>query len=224
MTNEAAEEEGTAEGRRGFFRLMLGAGIAVAAVALGSFVRFLAYVPPPTSGGKPVAALWPRVKLVNVKSLQLLKPVRFNYPLVDTPNLLVKLGVKAEYGLGPDGDIVAFSDICQHLGCFYGFQPPGSSPSCNPSLKATVPEGYCCCHGSYYDFTRDAKVIGGPAPRPVPRVMMEYDTSTGDIYAVGMAPPTIFGHGPPGTTDPSLVLKYDLEGGQLVTQSTLFSE
>jgi arsenite oxidase small subunit len=224
MTNESTKEkELNKEDRRGFFRLMLGAGIAVALAALASFARFIAYVPPPTTGGKPVATSWPRVKLINAKSLESLKPVRFNYPLVDTPNLLVKLGVKAEYGLGPDGDIVAFSDICQHLGCFYGFQPPGSSPSCNRSYKATVPEGYCCCHGSYYDFTQDAKVIGGPAPRPVPRVIMEYDASTRDIYAVGMAPPTIFGHGPPGTTDPSLVLKYDLEGGEVVTQSTVFS-
>ena len=34
-------------------------------------------------------------------------------------------------------------------------------------------------------------------------------------------PPTIFGHGPPGTTDPTQVMQYDLQGGDLVTQSTV---
>jgi hypothetical protein len=66
-------------------------------------------------------------------------------------------------------------------------------------------------------------VIGGPPPRAVPRVLLEYDEATGDVYAVGMGPPTIFGHGPPGTTDPESVLRYDLEGGEIVTEETVFS-
>jgi hypothetical protein len=33
-----------------------------------------------------------------------------------------------------------------------------------------------------------------------------------------MEPPNIYGHGPAGVTDPAEVLKYDLEGGQLVTE------
>jgi hypothetical protein len=51
--------------------------------------------------------------------------------------------------------------------------------------------------------------------------MLEYDQATGDIYVVGMGPPTIFGHGQPGTSDPAEVLKNNLQGGQIVTQITL---
>jgi arsenite oxidase small subunit len=211
------------ETRRDFLKILLAAGSAFTVAAAASVARFLTYIPPATPGQSAAQLAWPRIKVVNANSLELLKPLRFNYPLVNTPNVLVKLGVKAENGVGPDGDIVAYSIICQHLGCYFGFQAPGSSPPCNSSFQAPVAQGYCCCHGGQYDFTQGAKVIGGPPPRPVPSVQLEYDGDTGDIFAVAMNPPTIFGHGPPGTTDPQSVLSYDLQGGDIVTQNTLFS-
>ena len=164
---------------------------------------------------------WPAVTVTNINQLTKLTPLIFNYPLTNTPNILVKLGVAATGGVGPNGDIVAFSAICQHLGCQYSFIPPGGSPVCNSAYKAAIPMGYCCCHGSQYDFVNGAKVIGGPAPRPVPMVQLQFDSSTGNINAVSMGAPTIFGHGPPGTTDPTQVMQYDLQGGDLVTQSTV---
>jgi len=155
---------------------------------------------------------FPTIKVANVSNLTGGKTVTFNYPLEETPNLLVKLGEKAENGVGPDGDIVAFSQICQHLGCIYGFVVAGASPGCDNTYKASGPVGYCCCHGSAYDLANGAKVLGGPAPRPVPQVMLSYDDSTGDIYATGMSPPTIFGY----HTGSDNVL-YDLQGGTPVS-------
>jgi len=202
--------------RRTFLKLAAAAGGAVTVAALLSTLKAGTFVPPPT-----VVATWPIVTVTNISKLTTLTPLVFYYPLTNTPNYLVKLGVAATGGIGPDNDIVAFSAICQHLGCQYGFLAPGGSPVCNPSYKAVIPMGYCCCHGSQYDFVEGAKVIGGPAPRPVPMVMLQLDTATGDISAVGMQPPTIFGHGPPGTSNASLVMQYDLQGGDLVTQSTV---
>ena len=172
----------------------------------------------PTSAN---AVAWPIVTVANINQLTNLMPIVFNYPLTNTPNILVKLGVSATNGVGPNNDIVAFSSICQHLGCQYSFIPTGGSPVCNAAYKAPLPMGYCCCHGSQYDFVHGAKVLGGPAPRPVPMVQLQFDATTGNINAIGMMPPTIFGHGPPGTTDPALVMQYDLQGGPLVTQSTV---
>lgn len=168
-----------------------------------------------TSGasGAPPAATpdFPVVQVANVKDIQESVPINFYYPLSDQPNMLIKLGVKAEGGVGPDGDIIAFSQICQHLGCLYGFVEEGASPACNSSYKAPGPIGYCCCHGSRYDLTEGAKVIGGPAPRPVPQVILYYDSATGDIWATGITPPTIFGFDT-GSSDVS----QDLVGGTLV--------
>ena len=206
----------TAMERRTFLKLAAAAGGAITIAALFSTLKAGTFVPAPTT-----VAAWPIVTVTNISKLTNLVPIVFYYPLASTPNYLVKLGVAATNGIGPDKDIVAFSAICQHLGCEYGFLAPGASPPCNASYKAAIPMGYCCCHGSQYDFVDGAKVIGGPAPRPVPMVQLQLDTSTGDISAVGMNPPTIFGRGPPGTTNPKLVMQYDLQGGDLVTQSTV---
>jgi arsenite oxidase small subunit len=164
-----------------------------------------------TSTESTSSSAFPRVMIANVSNLVVSKPISFNYPLEETPNILVKLGVKATGGVGPDGDIAAYSVVCQHLGCVVAYIPTGSGPGCNSSLKVPGPEGYCCCHGSSYDLVNGAAVLGGPSPRPLPQVILSVDAS-GDIYAVGMTPPTIFGH----STGSSDVLN-DLKGGTPVS-------
>jgi arsenite oxidase small subunit len=154
---------------------------------------------------------FPRVKVAQLADLSINQPVVFAYPLDNEPNILVKLGQKADGGVGPDGDLVAFSGVCQHLGCIYAFQAPGTSPACNASYRAAGPEGYCCCHGSVFDFLHGAKVLSGPSPMPQPQVLLEVDES-GNIYATGMTPPTIFGHNT-GSND----ISSDLEGGNPVS-------
>jgi arsenite oxidase small subunit len=213
----------TGKNKRNFFKIILAVGGLATLGSIASTLRILGFVPPPTQGASNQTLAWPRIKLVNIAAIDSSKPLRFNYPLVDTPNVLVKVGQKVENGVGPDSDIVAYSDVCQHLGCFYAVLSPSASPPCNSSYTARGWEGYCCCHGGQYDLANGAKVIGGPPPRPVPAVILEYDKNTGDIYAMGMGPPTIFGHGPPGTTDPALVLSNDLEGGEIVTEATVFA-
>jgi arsenite oxidase small subunit len=153
--------------------------------------------------------------VANVNTMTDNQYLTFYYPLDNEPNLIMKLGVPVEYGVGPDSDIVAFSDICQHLGCNPGFVPKGQSPLANPSYVAPEAVMYCPCHGSIYDVTDDAKVIGGPAPYPVPRVILSVDSS-GNIHATGMEPPTIYEHGPAGSTD----VDYDLQGGTLISVSS----
>ena len=154
---------------------------------------------------------FPQLMIANLSDLVESQPVSFNYPLEETPNILVKLGVKAAGGVGPDGDIVAYSVVCQHLGCITAFLPTGSGPACASSYKAPGPEGYCCCHGSIYDLVNGAAVVGGPAPRPLPQVILSIDAS-GNINAIGMTPPTIFGHDT-GSND----ISNDLQGGTPVS-------
>ncbi len=161
-----------------------------------------------TSTSSTTSSPFPKILVGNISDLSAGQTVTFAYPLEETPNILVKLGVQALGGVGPDGDIVAFSQVCQHLGCIYGYVPSGSSPKCDSSYKASGPVGYCCCHGSVYDLSNGAKVVAGPAPRPQPQVTLEFDSATGNIYAIGMGPPTIYGH----DTGSNNVLE-DLQGG-----------
>lgn len=164
------------------------------------------------SSSSTASSGFPMYLVANISDVSEDTPIYFNYPLDNTPSILVKIGIKGAGGVGPDGDIVAFSQVCQHLGCDVGYVPSGGSPACNSGYKAAGPEAYCCCHGSVYDLTAAAKVVSGPAPSPLPQVMLQYDASSGDIYAVGMGPPTIFGHHT-GSDDVS----YDLQGGTPVS-------
>ena len=163
-------------------------------------------LPPAATPGFPV------IMIANLSDLEVGNPVSFNYPLEETPNILVKLGQQAQGGVGPENDIVAFSQVCQHLGCIYGFVGSGSAPSCNSSYNASGPVGYCCCHGSVYDLANGAKVVSGPAPRRQPQVILSFDSTTGNIFATGMTPPAIFGYNT-GSNDVSS----DLQGGTLVS-------
>lgn len=198
--------------RRNFLKWSVGVGLALVVAGIAAVTKSLWTPGSSPSGGGTSTAGFPRFKVSNVSSLQVSSPLVFNYPLDDQPNVLVKVGQKAAGGVGPDGDIVAFSIVCQHLGCVVGYQAPGASPACNSSYKAPGPVGYCCCHASVYDFANSAKVVGGPSPRPLPQVVLEIDQATGDIYAVGMGPPTVFGYNT-GSSDVS----HDLQGGTPVS-------
>jgi arsenite oxidase small subunit len=221
-TDKEKENPGQDGSKRNFLKLVLTLGGLATVGSFASMFRLLSFIPSPNAGSTTPLA-WPVVLIANLSDLQVGQPIAFNYPLEETPNFLVKLGQAAQGGVGPDNDIVAFSEICQHLGCIYAFVGTDSSPDCNSSYKAQSPVGYCCCHGSIYDLTNGAKVIGGPAPRPEPQVILSFDSSTGNIYATGMTAPTIFGHGPPGTSDPASVLQDDLTGGTVVTGTTTTS-
>jgi arsenite oxidase small subunit len=210
--NQEKREDQTSKAgreRRDFIKVAVVVSAALAVGGVGALARSLSN--PAPGSVLPVGKGFPRVKVANLSSLEVNKPLSFYYPLDNEPSILVKLGQKAENGLGPDGDIVAFSQVCQHLGCIYGYIPPGKSPACNTTYTNQVAVGYCCCHGSVFDFTQDAKVIGGPAPRPQPRVILEIDQAN-DIYAVGMTLPTVFGHNT-GSSD----VTSDLQGGNLVS-------
>jgi len=200
----------TDESRREFLKIAAAASALLAIGGIASVMKAVIFPSIPANG----PSSFPRVKVASVASLSTGVPVEFSYPLDNEPNYIIKLGTKAEGGVGPDGDIVAFSDFCQHLGCSWGYVAPGSSSKVNPSYVAPEPVGYCPCHGSIFDLTKSARVLGGPSPRPLPQVQLEVDGS-GDIYAVGMGPPSIFGHNT-GSTN----VADDLQGGTLVTTTS----
>jgi len=176
--------------RRTFIKMFAATSGAIALVNLSSIVRSLSgpvEVPP-----------WPKVLIANAKDLKVGKAVVFYYPLTTTPNLLVKVGESVDAGVGPDHDIIAFSQICQHQGCF---------------VQYADGQAKCPCHAAIYDVLHGAKVLSGPALYPLPFVKLEYDSSTGDIYAIKMTSPVVYGYGATGSSDADIVLV----GGDLVS-------
>jgi arsenite oxidase small subunit len=193
---EGTDSIGSSSARRSFLKIALAVSVAAAIGGIASVARAIsapAQSEESASTTQTGSASFPRTLITSLSGLQINQPVYFNYPMNDEPNILVKLGTPVTNGVGPAGDIIAYSQVCQHLGCLYAFQAKGTSPKCNSSYSAAGPVGYCCCHGSVYDFADDAKVVSGPAPHPVPRVVLEVDSS-GNIYAIGMSGVNIYGH------------------------------
>jgi len=98
--------------------------------------------------------------LANASSLPPNQALPFN-DLTVGPAVLIHLG---------SGQFVAYSTICTHAGCQVQY---------DASLKDLV----CPCHGAVYDPASNAQVIAGPAPYPLQSIPIQYDTSTGNIYA-----------------------------------------
>jgi len=205
------EAESVDETRRNFLKLIAVAGV-IGAVGggVGSALEY--------AGRPPVVGLssYPAVQLEDVDGSALTASkvmgeynvatsdaLVFNYPLTNEPNLLVNLApapggtggaTQVAGGVGPRGSIVAFSAICQHLGCSapsIAFYPPGTCPKSFGSVDFYI---HCSCHGSTYDASRAAANLTGPAVRPLPQVTLEWKSSDDSLWAVGVTGPTVMGH------------------------------
>jgi ubiquinol-cytochrome c reductase iron-sulfur subunit len=75
--------------------------------------------------------------------------------------------------------ILAFSRICTHAGCAIALYR-------KPRFRALEPEPalVCPCHYSTFDPARGARVIFGPAGRPLPQLPLMVDAN-GDLRAAG---------------------------------------
>ena len=107
------------------------------------------------AGGPPVLA-WPMDAATGIVR----RGARFNQVL------LIRLTIArlsaAEQVFASQG-VVAFSAICTHAGCVVS------------SWRAADKCFLCPCHGSIYDPSAGARVIGGPAPRPLPALPLRAD-------------------------------------------------
>jgi arsenite oxidase small subunit len=114
---------------------------------------------------------FPRRTVAAVGELRPNEPISFEYPLEGQSSVLVDLGEEVPGGIGDSGGIVAYSALCQHMGCDVQFVPEG---------------GYllCPCHQSKYDPGREGNVIQGVAQAPLPRIELEIDGE--DVVAVGV--------------------------------------
>ncbi len=135
-------------GRRHFLRG--GATAAAAAVAAGAI--------PSTAEATPALARvsYPSKKIGNVRELKVDKPVQITYPDKDLPGVILKLGRRVEGGVGPDGDIVAFSTLCPHKGF------PLAYVAADKTLN-------CPGHYSRFDCEKGGQEIFGHATQNLPQ-------------------------------------------------------
>lgn len=152
-------------GVRGFTRRQALAGGGAAAVAGGTTVLVAA------CGGGSNQNAYPKQTITKLSKIRPNTPINFSYPLQGQASVLVDVGQEVPSGVGPKKSIVAYSTLCQHMGCPVVYQP---------ALREFV----CPCHQSRYDPERLGSIVQGVAMLPLPRVVLEVNGDSVD--AVGM--------------------------------------
>lgn len=142
--------------------------------AMGAII--LSGIPGLSSAAKLEAELtrYPRVKIGKVSALKVGKAVKFKYPAKDFENLLIKVGVPAGGGVGPDKDIVAFNALCSHMG--------GDLSDVYKAEDKVL--GQCPFHQTTFDVTKHGMIVSGHATQSLPQIELEVEKD--DIYATGV--------------------------------------
>jgi arsenite oxidase small subunit len=151
------------------FLFTSGATTATVMVMINAGTPFAQQVP-------AMVATYPRKLIAKLSELKPDEPIDFQYPDEGAyaEGMVVKLGIPAGGGIGPDKDVVAFNYVCTHQG-----------GSLTGTYKAdTKSLGACPLHLSTYDLTRHGILISGQAYQSLPQVLLELDGD--DIYAVGV--------------------------------------
>ncbi|MFN2594484.1 MAG: Rieske 2Fe-2S domain-containing protein [Actinomycetota bacterium] len=99
--------------------------------------------------------------IANLDSLQVGSPVAFNDH--GTPGVLFRTG---------QDSVEAFSRVCTHAGCTVGFNQQTGLLQCP-------------CHGATFDPKRNAAVVSGPAPTPLPSIKVAVDPATRKVVLRG---------------------------------------
>jgi arsenite oxidase small subunit len=151
-------------GRRQFLR---GGALATAGAAATAVLPGTADAKPP-----PARVEYPSNRLANVSHLKPNTPLDISYPDRDSPGVLIKLGTRVPGGVGPDGDLVAFSRLCPHKGFPLAYQAADKTLNC-PG------------HYSRFDCEKGGMQIMGQATQNLPQFILRV-AANGDIFAEGV--------------------------------------
>jgi arsenite oxidase small subunit len=149
--------------RRRFLKFAGIGGVAVGASGLAACEFPGTSQQAPTSFGES--------SIAKIKDLKVGQVANANYPDDKSPILIFKLGQRVPDGVGADGDIVAYSSICTHLGCAVAWKPETKVLSCP-------------CHFSSFDPARGGLLIMGQATTNLPQVILK--VSGQDLVATGI--------------------------------------
>jgi arsenite oxidase small subunit len=115
---------------------------------------------------------YPRKALGKMSALTVNEPMAFAYPDAASPCAMLKMGRKVAGGVGPDGDLVAFSTLCTHMGCPVAYDAQARSFKCP-------------CHFSQFDPEIAGQMICGQATENLPQITLSVG-GDGSIVASGV--------------------------------------
>ena len=179
--------------RRGFIKFCAASAAALGApeVAADARAQFYAKARLVDEKGAPLRA----------KAIPVNRNFIFHYPFAATPCFLLNLGkaVKPSQlktvagqayewngGVGAARSVVAYSAICAHRLSYPTKDISFISFRAEKSARNRVANViHCCSEHSQYDPAEGARVVAGPAPQPLAAILLEWNSSTDEIHAVG---------------------------------------
>ena len=97
--------------------------------------------------------------------------VEFVYPDEASPAVLVRLPEAGDGGVGPNREIVAYSQLCTHKGCPVAY-------------RARHKLFICPCHWSTFDPAKAGTLVIGQASHSLPQITLR--VTEGMVQAVGV--------------------------------------
>jgi len=154
-------------------RFFLKSGGAAAAVAGGTVIPIHNANAAAPAAQATTALPYPKKSVGKAGSMPINQVVNFTYPDASSPCYAIRMGNAVPGGVGPNGDIVAYSSYCTHMGC------PVAYDGSTRTFK-------CGCHFSIFDPENLGQMVTGQATEDLPRIKLEYDARTDSVHAVGV--------------------------------------
>jgi Rieske Fe-S protein len=157
--------------RRLFLKLAIGGAASLVSLILA--IPLVAAFVAPTMQTRP--GRW--TKVGSIEDVPIGQPVSVQFPDQERDTFIQQSVTRSIWLIKRSpNEVVAFSPICPHLGCYYNW---------DSSSKQFI----CPCHMSIYDG--EGKVLGGPAPRPLDTLRTRIDSGQLWVewvrYKVGLA-------------------------------------
>jgi arsenite oxidase small subunit len=159
------------QSRRGFLKT---ATLTAAVTTVGAHSTAEAAVQKAKINQGAVFLTYPSTAVTKSRGMQLHTPVSFNYPDAGSPCVAIKMENATAGGVGPEGNIVAFSILCSHMGCPVAFD----------ALSKTFK---CPCHYSVFDPENKGQMVCGHATENLPQIDLRYDAITDSLSAIGVS-------------------------------------
>lgn len=115
--------------------------------------------------------------IAKLSDIKLNEPILFSYP-EDESAYLLDLGKFVENGAGPKRSIVAYSGLCQHMGCVVTFDEKSGHL-------------VCPCHASAFDPSKNGDALVGPTTTGLPAIRLSIEGDT--VYALGVENGLVYG-------------------------------
>jgi arsenite oxidase small subunit len=116
---------------------------------------------------------YPNKTLGKAAALPINQATKFSYPDAQSPCYAIRMGNPVPGGVGPEGDIVAYSAMCTHMGCQVAYD--GESKTFK-----------CSCHFSIFDPERKGQMVCGQATEDLPKIRLAWNAQTDALSAIGI--------------------------------------